>query len=283
MKLLATLSAFFVASTHAAPAIVWTSGNSDAAQHTSEALHASELIASVAANRELTDSSLNAVVFILGRDDGGKESLTRLAGEGSLPGVQSKMNSANFVHHHVNSVESSIKLVKFAGEGAVEASLGEFHRKLAGEEESNKKRQRALKNARVLVVSVSPKDSKDLDAAVSKAIESSSVNSVILTSQRSTEEVKRERKLTMDKQNAIIKKNAGRRRLANGDDQYYAAAAANNNMEGIYYVAITPNILAGVLFIFFFAATTYVGITCMGMIQGQDVYTDKYPVIGREA
>jgi len=46
---------------------------------------------------------------------------------------------------------------------------------------------------------------------------------------------------------------------------------------------MTPNILAGVLFFFFFAMSAIVGIGCMGRIAGQEVFTDKSPPVGREA
>jgi hypothetical protein len=39
--------------------------------------------------------------------------------------------------------------------------------------------------------------------------------------------------------------------------------AADNSMEGVYYVAITTNILAGLLFFFFFVGVTYIGVSCM--------------------
>lgn len=265
---------------------MWTSGKTDAAQHTSDGIHASTLIGSIVGDRELSESSLDSVVFLLGRDDSGHESLSRLAGQGALPGVQKNMEAASAVHHHVNNVESGMSLAKHAGEGAVVASLDEFHRKLSGEEAKNSKKNRALKRARVLVVSVPSKDSSALDAAVTMAIESENVGTVVLTAQRSTEEVKHERKLAMVKKNSQVKAASGRRRLEDAegaDDQYYAYQAADNSMEGIYYVAITPNILAGLLFFFFFVGVTYVGVSCMGMIQGQDVYAEKYPVIGREA
>ena len=54
-------------------------------------------------------------------------------------------------------------------------------------------------------------------------------------------------------------------------------------MTGVYYVAMTPNILAGLLFGLLFVVITYIGVTCMGAIQGQDVFVSKMPSVGREA
>jgi hypothetical protein len=54
-------------------------------------------------------------------------------------------------------------------------------------------------------------------------------------------------------------------------------------MSGVYYVSMTPNILAGLLFFLLFAVVTYIGISCMGMISGVSVYETKKPSIGREA
>ena len=58
---------------------------------------------------------------------------------------------------------------------------------------------------------------------------------------------------------------------------------ADDDMAGVYYVSMTPNILAGILFTLLFAVTTWIGVTCMGMIAGQDVYVKKMPPVGREA
>ena len=57
----------------------------------------------------------------------------------------------------------------------------------------------------------------------------------------------------------------------------------NGDMSGVYYVSMTPNILSGLLFTVLFVVVTYVGVTCMGSISGQDVYVSKMPTIGREA
>ena len=57
----------------------------------------------------------------------------------------------------------------------------------------------------------------------------------------------------------------------------------NSDMTGVYYVSMTPNILAGLMFGLMFVVITWIGVTCMGAIVGQDLYVSKMPTIGREA
>ena len=72
-------------------------------------------------------------------------------------------------------------------------------------------------------------------------------------------------------------KRFSRRRLEDGNDD------DNSSSDVLYFVNFTPNIFSGVMFFFFFSAVTFTGISCMGMIAGQEVYVTKYPTIGREA
>jgi len=183
--------------------------------------------------------------------------------------------------------------------GAIaEASLDEFHQKLSSlenkdipeknrgkskVEKQSRKRSRSLSNARVLIVKVSPKDASKLDGAVSEAVDR--VKSVILTAIRSTDEVILERKMKAARhleQMQTEAVNRHRRRLedANFDDGYYQG---DEDMSGVYYVNMTPNILAGLLFTLFFTLVAITGISCLNMIEGQDVYVKKLPAIGREA
>mmetsp|Transcript_44672 Transcript_44672/g.88707 ORF Transcript_44672/g.88707 Transcript_44672/m.88707 type:complete len:83 (+) Transcript_44672:1-249(+) len=69
-----------------------------------------------------------------------------------------------------------------------------------------------------------------------------------------------------------------RRRL---EDQ--ANGQENGDMSGVYYVAMTPNILAALLFMGLFTTIAWIGISCMGAISGQDVFVSKMPSVGREA
>lgn len=265
MKLLTSLlSALLVASVQASPAIVWTNGDKQLSgeRHSSDEIDSQSVIS--AAIDSSLDSSL-VVVFLVGRDESGSDSLSSLASSGALPLVQSKYGSASTIHHNVAGVQSSLANEARKLHGNVrELSLEDY---LKPDET----------NAKILIVHASPKQSAELDAAVSKAVENKDIHSVILTAVRSVEEVKHARTLMEREQAENIYKQS--RRLANDD----ANAAAAQDMTGVYYVSITPNILAGVLFMIFFICVSYLAITCMGMISCSDVYAEKYPAIGREA
>lgn len=231
-----------------------------------------------------------------------------MASSGKLPGVQEKHAHADSIHYHVDGVESSRTVAKDArlsgGMNVVEVALDEFHRKLASlaqseqEEElveageggnkkarkEQQKRRRAISEADVLIVSVTDKDNAAaIDSSIVKAIDSKVVQNVILSSIRSIDEVKRSRTLAVvDKMNKSARSaSAGRRRLDEENED-----GENNNAdadaEGVYYVNMTPNIFAGLLFFFMFVFVTHLGLSCMNMIEGQDVYVKKMPAIGRE-
>lgn len=310
----------------AAPAIVWTKNtpSSSSTVHTSKEVSITWIISeAIAANangqpEELNNSQeesstsspllLDAVIFLVGREGNGGEGLSHLASSGALPTVSQRYGSANAIHYNVGGVLSSHIVTRAAATAAAssngdvaaaEASLQDFNRKLTStlgttantlttskQGKAMNKRTRDIANARILVVNAPVTNGAELDAAITKALDSKSIGSVIVSSIRSTDEVKHERLLIAHQRQLQIKsaseEQSNRRRLA-GDDANNANNNNNANFQGIYYVAITPNILSGVLFMFFFIFVTYVGLMCMGMIQGQDVYTDKYPVIGREA
>lgn len=252
-----------------------------------------------------------AVVFLVDRAADGSEGLSSLSASGGLPGVREKYGSADEVRHHVEGVESSGTVARDArkagaGDTVAEVSLDEFRRKLdfmaqteavpvEGAAEGGKKvnkseqrRRRAISEADVLVVKVPVGgDVAGVDAAIVAAIESPAVRNVVLSSIRSTDEVKRARKL------AIMEKftGSGANRAARASSSRRLEDEANNenqnnqnaqNQEGVYYVNMTPNIFAGILFFFFFVFTAHLGLTCMNMIEGQDVYVKKMPHIGRE-
>jgi len=303
MKIIALLAASIgVAS--AAPAIVWKSGSSSfGPSHISEAIDTRSLLTSSIGNDEKDSSALAAVVFLVGRDADGSEGLASLASSGKLPAVQKKYGSADEIHHHVQGVESARTVARDArqsgvGSGVAEVSMEEFQRKLGsiaqtevegGVEEgkvskAEQKRRRAISEADVLVVNVNANDdAAKIDSAITAAIDSSSVRNVILSSVRSVEEIKHARKLAVIDKFTKSKRSASanRRRL---DDEANNENNQNNNQdqEGIYYVNMTPNIFAGLLFFFMFVFTAHLGLTCMNMIEGQDVYVKKMPHIGRE-
>lgn len=288
--------------TSAAPAIVWKSGSTSSSgpSHISNAIDTQSLLSSVDGERD--SSALAAVVFLVGRTADGSEGLASLVSRGSIPKVQDKYGLANEVHHHVQGVESARTVVRDARQSGVgstvaEVSMEEFQRKLSsiaqteveGGVEGKKiskteqKRRRAISEADVLVVNVGVnEDATKIDSAIVAAIESSSVRNVVLSSIRSTGEVKHARKLATGQR--FAKNNAARsgRRLEDEADNENNQNDNNQDQEGVYYVNMTPNIFAGLLFFFMFVFTAYLGLMCMNMIEGQDVYVKKLPVIGRE-
>lgn len=293
LSLLATAIATTLGVAAAAPAIVWKNGASSSAPiHTSEPIHARSLMASSVSTE--SSSALAAVVFVVGRDADGSEGLRKLAAAGSLPSVHERYASADSIHHSVTGVESSRSVARDARTDykgkVVEVTLDEFNRKLSSMAQntaedaeakiskSEQKRRRDIAQADVLIVSVSPSDSS-IDTSITSAIDSPSIQSVVLSSVRSIDEVKHARKLaTVDK----FTKVAPRRRLEDEANNENNANANAQNMDGVYYVNMTPNIFAGLLFFFMFAFTAHLGLSCMNMIEGQDVYVKKMPHIGRE-
>jgi hypothetical protein len=305
---IAFLAGVYAAS--AAPLVVWTSSEQSAPNvHTSSEAQSADIFGELLRS-DAGEASLAGVVFVLGRNGDGSEGLSYLASEGSLPEVSSKYSSANCLHHHhVAGIQSGPSVVRDLARGnakhsVLEVSMSEFENKLASlnklEEEAEVsaagsvsktagKRARQLKKANVLVVKVDAStDPSAIDNAVASAIDNTSVATVVLTSVRAVAEVKLEREMLSRKKLEAMQK-AGRRLVANkarrledadGDD---GNNNNNDDLSGVYYVSMTPNIFAGLLFFFMFATTTYIGITCMGQIQGQDVYVSKMPAIGREA
>jgi hypothetical protein len=274
MKLFPTFIATLLSSVSAAPAIVWNAEKSTLT-HSSDLIDVSTVLSNVASSPE---SSLYNVVFVVGRDANGSEGLTGLTSSGSLPKVASKYTEASTVHHYVRGIESFdflLKEAKASTGNVVQTSLGDYREAMKQDATSE-----AETSPKLVIVSV-PADaaSSDIDATVVSAIEDEKVGSVILTAVRGLSEVKLER-------NANAKKNlyqmqykaTGRRRLEdnpNGNND-------NGSDDGIYFVNFTPNIFSGLLFFSFFLVVTYIGLGCMNMIAGQDVYVSKYPSIGRE-
>merc|ERR1712125_98153 len=148
---------------------------------------------------------------------------------------------------------------------------------------SKKKSNRALREAKTVIVSIDDSvGAADLDAAIAKYIIDENVSSVILTGARSALETKIAK--NMEKKARRTQRKAPRRRLEQEDgDENENEDGGDADQAGVYYVNMTPNILAGLLFFSFFTFVTFLGISCMGMIEGQDVYVTKMPVVGREA
>merc|ERR1711957_1030855 len=118
------------------------------------------------------------------------------------------------------------------------------------------KRARALAQADIYIVNVNPTtdESTQIDNSIVEAIENKNVGAVVLGGIRSIEEVKHERFLTNQRRMTVMESNGNkimdnrRRRLEEdgdaNDDDAQADNANNDDLSGVYYVAMTPNILA---------------------------------------
>lgn len=291
----------------AAPALIWqqASGASSVPIYTSEDISEKELL------RDIIDDSSLQVVFVVGRQEDGSETLSSWTKAGSLPGVAGAAPRALAIHHaaSVHSTTSMAKTAKNIDQTAIQVGLDELKYKIEhlrtadeiqvdadGETVAKKmqqlqKRARAVENAKTLVVEVpADTDPSLLDAAIVDSIEREFT--VVLTAVRSVQEVKLERSRDAQARVARMAETSilsNRRRLEEAQQEY-----DNNNQQGqnrnqgqqdqsVYYVSMTPNIMAGLLFFFLFTFIGLVGFSCMGMIAGQDVYVKKMPTIGREA
>ena len=300
----------------AAPAVVWKNSNSRGntrSLHRSESLSANDLMSDVLRDAQPSDSSLASVVFLVDKGHDGSESLSELASTGKLPETANKYSDAAGIFHHVSGIESTPTMVREAGRASkshrvLQVSLSELNSKLTSSPKSEmeisetgdmtkttsksaNKRARDIAKSSVFVVLVDPKDdTAEIDRTIASTIENKKVETVVLAGIRSIQEVKRERYLMSKHRHDMMEKQgkrvleARRRRLdeKDGDDN-----EDNNNdngdMSGVYYVSMTPNILSGLLFTVLFVVVTYIGVTCMSAISGQDVYVSKMPTIGREA
>lgn len=299
-----------IASASAAPAVIWRSEIDDISSpiHRSDDVSSEALFADLLTN-EPVDSPLAAVVFLFGRGTGGNESLSTFASQGALPNIASKQSSAHCVHHHVSGIRSGASMVSDAsrlGHNAMFIDLNELPKKLFMLAETSEefevsstgmmsktvkaanKRTRQLASSNVLIVNVDANtDPKEIDTAIVSAIENKSIKNVVMSGVRSHKEVIYEREMQGRRRLEIMHKagsnvlSAKRRRLdgVEADD----ANQVSSDVSGKYYVSLTPNILAGILSFFLFATVAYIGISCMGIISGQDVFVSKMPAVGREA
>lgn len=313
MKTVAALLLVWLSSVTASPAVVWRNGkHSTPVVHNSDDVSVFDLLSSVMEGSD--DFAFPTVVFLLSRNEDGSDGLTKLGSDGALPTVASKYDHAESIHHHVSGVESPVTVVRDVAAAKstnrpLQVTMSEFSSKLmslaepvqevviSGEGLMSKavkesgKRARAVNQSNVFVVTVDPSaDPTAIDSAIADAIAHNDVGSVVLSAVRSIAEVKRARVLQNRRRAESMytanrsKLMPGSRRLedANQDDDGNANGD-DADMTGVYYVSMTPNILAGLLFFLLFAVVTYIGVSCMGMISGQTVYVTKMPSIGREA
>jgi transposase-like protein len=266
MKTVSTLFAAFIASAAAAPAIVWN-GESSSQVHSSEQTGIRSLIGS--------KTALASVVFVVERDENGSEGLTKLTSSGSLPKVGARYAEASAIHHAVEGMETIEKVAKELG--ATTTTLDKFG-KTAGANKATVNNDGSV-SGEITVVKVSnDANPADVDSIVASAIKNANIENVVLTSVRGLSEVKFQRDLLAKQKFYGAKDKSSRRKLED-------AAQGNNyyDQDVIAFVNFTPNIFSGLMFFFFFATVTYIGIGCMGAIAGQEVYVTKYPTIGREA
>lgn len=298
----------------AVPAIVWSKAGGNRAlqaqpEYTSDELVLSQFVASL----DLTSGKDLSVVFLLGRNANGSESVTSMAP--FLTKTQQEMTPTT-QHFHVSGMESGTVLVKAIPQenAPLLINLNEWSWKLNSTEKEEEemvemdstgaigipsksqvkqsKRVRAMDSSSCFIVQV-PSDipAAALDATLAQALGHSAVSTVVLSSVRGVDEVKYERDLAMRRklqQTTIVggsKKqttyDAAHRRLQNEEEG--AEDNSSSDLSGVYYVQMTPNILAGLLFFFMFATVAAIGLSCMNMIAGQDVYVHTMPSIGREA
>jgi len=244
---------------------------------------------------------LLSAIFVLSRDKDGSDGLTSLSSAGSLPTIASLYDSAQSIDHYVRGLDSIKSITKNANSAVgsvhsiVETTLEEFKAFSVTDSSGSSAtvasdgsivHKRALATASVIIVRVNEKACpKAIDATVSAAIGNADIGSVILTTMRSTDEAKLERDLQHKAKRSGGRYNQPqqrrRRKLEDGDENN---ENADGDFEaGIYFVNFTPNIFAGFMFFLFFVFVTYTGISCMGMIANDNVYTKVYPAIGREA
>ena len=327
LKMIAVLAVTLLSTVLAAPAVVWKKNDiqrttNDRFLHSSEVVTTLDLMEDVLLSSEDSQQpTISAVVFLVGKSNDGSEQLTELASSGKLPLTYQKYDEAAAVHHYVSGLESTSSFARDSshnGSKVATISISELNSKLSSlgspsemeidtnggmasppafsssgtSKAAEKKRERDISNADVLIVDVNAKHDVDqLDSSVVSTIDSPYVRSVVLAGIRSVDEVKHERYLASKRRMTVMEENGNqildnRRRRLEQDEQQNNNANGNNggdDLSGVYYVYMTPNIFAGLLFMLLFIVITWIGVSCMGAVQGQDTFTDKMPSIGREA
>jgi len=294
MKTIVTLAAL-ISSVTAAPAILWAGDSSSPTIHSSAATEFGTVVKRALSSTS-KDPSLLSAIFVLNRDKDGSDGLTSLSSTGSLPKIAALYDSAQSIEHYVRGLDSMKSITKNARSAAgsvhsiVETTLEEFKAFSVTDSSDSATvasdgsivHKRALANANVVIVRVNEKACpKAIDATVSAAIGNADVGSVILTTMRSMNEAKLERDLKHKSKSGRYNQPPQRRRKLADENEN---EDEDSDFEaGIYFVNFSPNIFAGFLFFLFFVFITYTGISCMGMIANDNVYTKVYPAIGREA
>lgn len=249
----------------ASPVILWNKSSSPSCTHSSAPIESSSLLSKTL---EGNDPSSSSVLFVVNRNEDGKEALTNLASAGHLPLISELMSQASSVHYHASGVENARSVTKDAkAENSV--SLNEFLQK---DDHSGN-----------VVVTVDPKDAENLDSTVANAVRSLKYSNVMLIAQRSTAEIRQNRVYLENKRRAAMNAPTQRRRRLEEEGDDDQGDDAYEPDYSVYYVSMTPNMFSGILYMLMFTYVSFLGFSCMGQIQSQDVYVNKMPAIGREA
>lgn len=274
---------FCISRIYSTPAIVWNKFSIDSSSPTTYSSEPIDLTTLVSANtafssvKESEDLIYSTVIFVLDRKGDGTDGLSRLLYQGpeKIPNIAAKYEQAHSIHAHVSgvkghvSVTNEVQQVTHYPERVKAVSINEFERKLT------KWNDKTL--ATILIVKVPNRVPRDeIDVIVNSAIDHSNIHSVILLGVRSLDEVRYEKTRFSNKvPRRRHLEDQGNNNQDNNDDYY--------TPSGIYYVMMTPNIMAGILFMLFFTFATNIGIMNLNMISATDVYVKKYYSIGKEA
>jgi len=283
---LALLVTSWLYCSYATPVIVWKKPTLESSSiYSSKSVDVLTLISSVISSSSLKNIDnwfFSLVIFIIDRKVDGTEGLNRLLYQGpeKIPNIAEKYDKAHSIHTHVSGVKGhsyvakKVEQISGSPERVKVISLHEFKRKLTELKQNTA--------ADILIVKVSNNFSNEkVDVNVNAAIENSNINTVLLMGVSALDELHYEKTIWKNINSPLTF--SGRRHL---EDQ------VNNNNEdnevyytpsGIYYVKMTPNIMAGILFMIFFTFATYIGIMKLNMISATDVYVKKYYSIGKEA
>mmetsp|Transcript_10649 Transcript_10649/g.21904 ORF Transcript_10649/g.21904 Transcript_10649/m.21904 type:complete len:245 (+) Transcript_10649:29-763(+) len=181
-----------------------------------------------------------------------------------LPAASSELDGVTKLAPKLKKIQASVDEIKHFVVGGVDSQK---MKSLLGD--ANVKVIKGLSNfsedvvseGKVVVVEIEEGEATEkIDAVVSK------------TMKKSKGEVPRTVYLASQPTNAELAQTREERRLQN----------EANSSDSVYYVAMTPNILAGILFGFLFVFMTIIGMSCMNDIEGQTVFVDKMPHVGKE-
>lgn len=285
-----TYLAFLVSSwlyhIYASPVIIWkkpTLGSSSI--YSSKSVDVSTLVSSLISSSSMNNVSdllFLAVIFVIDRKSDGTEGLNRILYQGpeKIPNIAEKYSQAHSIYTHVSGVERNFyvskKFVQIFGssERVKVISLQEFKKKLTKLKQKNPED--------TLIIKVPSNLSHDeIDENVNAAIEHSKIDTVFLMGVCALDELRYVKatqkninsRFTFPKRRHL--EDQGNKDNENNEDYYTSS--------GIYYVNMTPNIMAGILFMIFFAFVTNIGIMNLNVISATDVYVKKYYSIGKEA